>query len=82
MTRYISQVHASKERVCVIVLKERREHRVTLSFAETKVWDISYNVIHDVLVLFTFAQAKVEMISFDTLVSDQGLALLHVLHAN
>ena len=82
MTRYISPVHASKESVRVIVLKERREHRVTLSFAETKVWDISYNVIHDVLVLFTFAQAKVEMISFDTLVSDQGLALLHVLHVN
>ena len=82
MTRYISPVHASKESACVIVLKERREHRVTLSFAETKVWDISYNVIHDVLVLFTFAKAKVEMISFDTLVSDQGLALLHVLHVN
>ena len=39
---------------------------------------LSYDVIHDVFVVFTFA--KVEVISFDTLVSDQSLVLLHVLH--
>jgi len=35
---------------------------------------LSYDVIHDVFVLFTFA--KVEVIWFDTLVSGQSLGLL------
>jgi len=43
---------------------------------------ISYDVIHDVFVLFTFAYAKAELIWFDILVSDQCLALIHVLHIN
>ena len=37
----------------------------------------SYDVIRDIFVLFTF-----EAIWFDTLVSCQSLALLHVLHIN
>jgi len=37
-------------------------------------------VIHDVFLLFTFA--KVEVIASDALVSDQCLALLHVLYIN
>ena len=36
------------------------------------------NVIRDVFVLFTFAKAKVDVIWFDTLVSDQSLASLLV----
>ena len=43
---------------------------------------LSQNIIHDIFLLFTFASAKVEVIWFDTLVSDQSLALLHVLHIN
>jgi len=39
---------------------------------------ISYDVIHNI----TFAQAKVEVIWFDTLVSVHSLALLHVLRIN
>ena len=39
---------------------------------------ISYDVIHDVFVLFT--SAKVEEILFDTLVSDQSIALLRFAH--
>ena len=39
-------------------------------------------IIHDVCVLFTFALAKVELISFDTLVSGQTLTLHHVLRVN
>ena len=35
-----------------------------------------------VVVVVTYAQAKVEVIWFDTLVSDQSLALLHVLDTN
>ena len=38
---------------------------------------LSYDVIHDVFVLFSFT--KVEVIWFDTFVSDQSLLLLHVL---
>ena len=41
---------------------------------------LSYDVIYDVFVLFT--SAKVEVILFDTFVTDQSLALLHVLHIN
>jgi len=42
---------------------------------------VSYDVINDVyLFFFTFAEVKVEVIWFDTLLSDQSLALLHVLH--
>ena len=41
---------------------------------------LSYDVIYDVFVLFTFA--KIEVIWFDTLVSDQSLAILRVLHIN
>ena len=41
---------------------------------------VSYNVIRDKFVLFIFA--KVELIWFDTVVSDQSLALLHVLRIN
>jgi len=41
---------------------------------------LGYDVIYDVFVLFTFA--KVEVFWFDTLVTDQRLALLHVLHIN
>ena len=40
----------------------------------------SYDVIHDVFVLFTFA--IVEVIWFDTSVSDQCLALYQVMHIN
>ena len=40
---------------------------------------LSYDVIHDVFVLFTFA--KVDVILFDAFVSDQSLALLHVFTA-
>jgi len=39
-------------------------------------------VMRDDFVLFTFAETKAEVIWFDTLVSDQRLALLHVLHIN
>ena len=39
---------------------------------------LSFDIIRDVFVLFTFA--KVEVIWFDTLVSYQSLALLQVLH--
>ena len=41
---------------------------------------IQIYVIRDVFVLFTFA--KVEVMWFDTLISDQSLALLRVLHIN
>jgi len=41
---------------------------------------LSYDVINDVFVFFTFAEVKVEVIWLDTLLSDQSLALLHVLH--
>jgi len=41
---------------------------------------LSYDVIYDVFVLFTFA--KIEVIWFDTLVSDQSLAILRILHIN
>jgi len=41
---------------------------------------LSNHVIHDVLVLFTFA--KVEVILLDTFVSDQSLVLVHLLHIN
>jgi len=40
---------------------------------------LSYDDVHDVF-LFTFA--KVGVILFNTLVSDQSLVLLHVLHIN
>ena len=42
----------------------------------------SYDVVHDVglFVLFTFAQVEVSL--FDTFVSDETLALFHVLHIN
>jgi len=43
---------------------------------------LAYYVIHYVFLLFTFAQAKVEVIWFATLVLRQSLALLHVLHIN
>jgi len=43
---------------------------------------LSHNIIHDVFVSFPFAWAKLEVIWFDTLVADQSLALLHVLHIN
>ena len=43
---------------------------------------LSYDVIPDIFVSFTYAQAKVEVIWFDTLVSYQSLALLHVLDTN
>jgi len=43
---------------------------------------LSFDVIHDIFVLFTSAKAKVEVIWFDTLVLDQRLALRHVLHIN
>jgi len=39
---------------------------------------LSFDIVRDVFVLFTFAE--VEVIWFDTLVSDQTLALLQVLH--
>jgi len=39
---------------------------------------LSFDIVRDVFVLFTFAE--VEVIWFDTLVSDQSLALLQVLH--
>jgi len=38
---------------------------------------LSFDIVRDVFVLFTFAE--VEVIWFDTLVSDQSLALLQVL---
>jgi len=41
---------------------------------------LGYDVIHGVFVLFTFAEVVV--IWFDTLVSDQSLALLRVLPIN
>ena len=40
----------------------------------------SYDVIHDVFVVFT--SAKAEVISFDNIVSDQSLALLDIVHIN
>jgi len=50
----------------------------SLANAEKKLAFCSCNVIHDVFVLF--ASVKVEVISFDTFVSDRSLALglLHV----
>ena len=39
---------------------------------------LSYDVVHDVFVLFT----SVQVIWFDSLVSDKTSALLHVLHNN
>jgi len=41
---------------------------------------LSYDVSHDVFVSFTFA--NIEMVWFDTLISDQSLALLHILLIN
>ena len=35
-------------------------------------------LIPDIFVLVTFAEAKVEVVRFDTLVPDQSSALLHV----
>jgi len=43
---------------------------------------LSFDIIHDIFVLFTCAKAKVEVIWFDTLILDQRLALRHVLHIN
>jgi len=43
---------------------------------------LSYDIIHDLFVLFTFASAEVEVIWFDTFVSDHSLALIHVLYIN
>jgi len=42
--------------------------------------DLIYDVIHEIFVLFTFAQAKVKVIWCDNLVFDQSLQLLNVLH--
>jgi len=42
--------------------------------------DLSYDVIHDVFVLFRFA--KVEVTWFGAFASDQNFALFNVLHIN
>jgi len=64
---------------CGLLLAEKKKEKI-LSVRSMAVI-IQIYVIRDVFVLFTFA--KVEVIWFDTLVSDhQSLALLRVLHIN
>ena len=63
-------------------VSDRSSHLTNFSAFSPWQYHPGDDVIRDVPVLFTCAEAKVEMIWFDTLVSDQNSTLLHVLRIN
>jgi len=63
---------------CPISLAKAKKFNFQRSVSGSYYTGLRYDVIHDVFVLFT--TAKVEVIWFD--ISEQSLALLHVLRIN